>query len=90
MKIIGVSPDDAESHRRFREKYGLRLDLLCDPDHHVLEAYGAWGERPDRGPGVIRSTFLVDPSGRIQRTWYGVQADGHAAEVLAAPGNGPA
>ena len=84
VPVVGVSPDDAASHRAFREKHGLRFTLLSDPAHETLERYGAWGERPGRGPGVIRSTFLIDADGRIARAWYGVKADGHATEVLAA------
>jgi peroxiredoxin Q/BCP len=85
--VVGVSPDSAESHRRFRTKYGLRLRLLTDTDHAVMEAYGAWGEKTLYGRksvGVIRSTFLVSPEGLIEHAWYHVRADGHAAKVLAA------
>jgi peroxiredoxin Q/BCP len=85
--VLGISPDGAESHRRFRDKHGLRLRLLTDADHSVMEAYGAWGEKTLYGRksvGVIRSTFLVSPEGRVERAWYHVRADGHAAKVLAA------
>jgi peroxiredoxin Q/BCP len=84
VPVVGVSRDDAASHRAFRAKYGLRFPLASDPDRRVHEAYGAWGERPGRGEGVIRSTFVVGPDGRVERAWYGVKADGHAAEVLGA------
>ena len=84
VPVVGVSPDGADSHQRFRSRFGLRFPLLSDPDHRTLEAYGAWGERPGRGPGVIRSTFLIDARGTVRRAWYGVKADGHASEVLAA------
>ncbi len=86
VPVVGISPDDAASHRRFQEKYGLRFPLLSDLDHGVLEAYGAWGEKKLYGRtsvGVIRSTFLVDEQGRVERAWYNVKADGHAAKVLA-------
>jgi thioredoxin-dependent peroxiredoxin len=86
VPVIGISGDDAESHRRFREKYGLRFPLLSDLDHHVMEAYGAWGEKTLYGRttvGVLRSTFLIDEEGRIERAWYNVKADGHAEKVLA-------
>ena len=82
--VIGVSPDGAESHQRFRSKFGLRFSLLSDPEKKTLEAYGAWGERPGRGVGVIRSTFLVSPAGKIEKAWYFVTPQGHAQEVLAA------
>ncbi|MGH2451085.1 MAG: peroxiredoxin [Candidatus Limnocylindria bacterium] len=84
VQVVGISPDDPASHRDFREKYGLRFPLLSDPTHGTLESYGAWGERPGRGPGVIRSTFLIGDDGTIGRAWYGVRPDGHAREVLAA------
>jgi peroxiredoxin Q/BCP len=84
--VIGISPDKPEKHRKFREKYGLDIALLCDPDHDVMEAYGAWGEKTLYGKkslGVIRSTFLIDGKGKILRAWYNVRADGHAEKVLA-------
>jgi thioredoxin-dependent peroxiredoxin len=83
---IGISRDSAESHQRFRGKYGLRFPLLTDADHAVTDAYGAWGEKHRYGKvsiGVIRSTFLIDEQGRIERAWHNVKADGHAAKVLA-------
>lgn len=82
VPVLGVSQDDAASHQAFRKKYGLQFDLLTDADRSVHQAYGAWGERPGRGEGVIRSTFLVGTDGRIKRAWYGVKPDGHALEVL--------
>ena len=85
VPVIGVSPDDANSHRRFRNKYGLAFPLLTDVDHAVMDAWGAWGEKTRYGRtsvGVLRSTFLVDEQGRIQRAWHNVKADGHAAAVL--------
>ena len=82
VPVIGVSRDDAASHQRFRKKYGLRFVLASDPDRSAHDAYGAWGDRPGRGEGVIRSTFLVGEDGVVRRAWYGVQADGHAREVL--------
>jgi peroxiredoxin Q/BCP len=84
VPVVGISPDAADSHVQFRNKYGLRFPLLSDPDHRTMAAYGAWGERPGRGEGVIRSTVLLAPDGTVQRAWYGVKADGHATEVLQA------
>jgi peroxiredoxin Q/BCP len=84
--VLGISADDGDSHRKFREKYGLRFPLLSDLDHQVMEAYGAWGEKTLYGRtsvGVIRSTFLLDEQGRVERAWYNVRADGHAEKVLA-------
>jgi thioredoxin-dependent peroxiredoxin len=84
--VLGISADDADSHRKFREKYGLRFPLLSDLDHQVMEAYDAWGEKTLYGKtmvGVLRSTFLIDEHGRVERAWYNVKADGHAEKVLA-------
>lgn len=82
--VLGVSPDDAESHRAFMAKHRLRVRLLSDPDHKVMEAYGAWGEKNMYGKktvGVIRSTVLIDPAGKVARHWAKVQAAGHAGKV---------
>ncbi len=84
--VIGISPDGAEKHRAFRAKYGLNFTLLSDPDKSVMEKYGAYGEKMMYGKkvlGVIRSTFVVSPRGTIERAFYNVRADGHAAKVLA-------
>ena len=77
-----MSPDPSDALKRFREKYELHFTFLSDPDHSVLEQYGAWGDRPGRGPGVIRSTVLIGLEGTVQDAWYRVTADGHAASVL--------
>ncbi len=85
VPVLGISADSAASHVKFRAKYGLNFPLLSDTGRKVMEAYGAYGEKMMYGKpvtGVIRSTFLVDESGRIGRAWYGVKADGHAAKVL--------
>jgi peroxiredoxin Q/BCP len=85
VPVIGISPDDAASHQRFRNKYGLRFPLLTDADHTVMDAWGAWGEKTSYGRksvGVLRSTFLLDEDGRVERAWHNVKADGHAASVL--------
>ena len=87
VTVLGVSPNSAESHQKFRKKYGLKFDLLVDPDKKVMEKYGAYGEKMMYGKkvvGVIRSTFIIGPTGKIEQTWYSVKADGHAAKVLAA------
>ena len=83
VPVVGVSPDDEGSHQKFRSKYGLRFTLLSDPERGVLEAYGAWGDRPGKEPGVIRSTFLVGEDGVVRKAWHAVRPDGHAQEVLA-------
>jgi len=84
VPVLGVSRDDAAAHQAFRKKYGLRVRLLSDADRKAHDAYGAWGERPGRGEGVIRSTFLIGSDGRVEKAWYSVKPDGHALEVLSA------
>ena len=91
VEVIGISADDADSHRRFRARYGLGFTLLTDAGHQVATRYGAYGEKMLYGRptiGVIRSTFLLDEEGRVERAWYGVRTDGHAARVLTEVGGG--
>src|SRR5579862_1764020 len=83
--VWGISPDGADSHRRFREKYGLPFTLLSDEDHAVATAYGAWTLKQNYGReymGIQRSSFLVDPDGKVAYAWPKVKADGHAADVF--------
>jgi peroxiredoxin Q/BCP len=85
--VWGVSPQGAASKRAFREKFELPFMLLADEGHHAADLYGAWGEKLNYGRrymGIIRSTFLIAPDGRIARVWPKVKAAGHAAEVLEA------
>ncbi|MBO0684312.1 MAG: thioredoxin-dependent thiol peroxidase, partial [Candidatus Dormibacteraeota bacterium] len=85
VDVVGISADDAESHRRFRGKYGLQFKLLSDADHRVADSYGAYGDMTFAGKtftGILRSTFLVDEEGRIQQAWYEVKPDGHPAAIL--------
>jgi peroxiredoxin Q/BCP len=82
--VLGCSADSPEKHRAFIAKHGLAVRLLSDRDHKVMEAYGAWGEKSMYGRttmGVIRSTVLIDPDGRVAHHWPKVKAAGHAAEV---------
>ena len=85
--VWGISPQGTASKRKFREKFGLPFLLLADTDHAVADAYGSWVEKQNYGKtywGVARRTFLVDPQGRIAKTWEKVKPEGHAADVLAA------
>lgn len=86
--ILGVSPDDGESHARFRDRYSLPFTLLCDPDKKVMSQYGAWGEKTMYGKkvtGVIRSTVWVGPDGKVKKHWKRVsRAADHPAQVLEA------
>jgi len=86
-RVWGVSPQGASSKRAFREKFGLPYTLLADEEHAAAEAYGSWVEKHNYGKtywGTARTTFLIDPDGRIAHVWPKVKAEGHAAEVLAA------
>ncbi len=86
-QVIGISPDAPERLERFREKEKLKHVLLSDPDHKVAEKYGAWGEKKLYGrvyEGIIRSTVLIDPDGKVRQTWPKVRVKGHAEAVLAA------
>lgn len=84
--VLGVSPDDAESHRRFSRKYKLPFTLLSDPNKKVMEKYGAWGEKMMYGKktiGVIRSTVLIGPDGKVKKHWKRVaKAADHPEKVL--------
>jgi len=87
--VLGVSPDGPASHQKFRKKYELPFTLLADEDHAVAEAYGAWGEKSMYGRkyfGVLRTTYIIDPAGKIAHVFEKVKPRGHAAEVLAAIG----
>jgi peroxiredoxin Q/BCP len=84
LDIIGVSPDEPDKLLKFREKESLGITLVSDPDKSVLKAYGAYGPKKLYGKevvGVIRSTFIVDPEGRIEQASYNVKATGHVAKL---------
>jgi len=86
-EVIGISPDSAKSHAKFRDKYELQVTLLSDEQKSAIEAYGVWVEKKMYGKaymGVERSTFLVGPDGAIVQAWKGVKVPGHAAAVLEA------
>jgi peroxiredoxin Q/BCP len=86
-EIIGISPDSAASHERFRSKHNLSVVLAADEQKMAAAAYAVWVEKSMYGKkymGVERSTFLIDKSGRIAKSWRKVKVPGHAAEVLAA------
>ena len=82
--ILGISPDDAKSHRKFKTKFELPYTLLVDEGHAVAERYGVWKEKSMYGRtymGVERTTFLIDRAGRIARVFEKVKPEGHAEEV---------
>src|SRR5579859_1932696 len=84
VTVLGISPDKPQKLAKFRDTEGLNFPLLSDPGHKVHEAYGAWGEKKLYGKttvGVIRSTFVVGPDGKIARPYYNVKATGHVARL---------
>jgi peroxiredoxin Q/BCP len=86
IAVLGISPDQPAKLAKFRDKESLTFPLLSDPDHAVLGAYGAYGEKKLYGKtvvGVIRSTFVIDPDGKVAVAMYGVKATGHVARLLA-------
>jgi peroxiredoxin Q/BCP len=86
VRVLGVSPDDAKRHAKFKEKYGLTFTLLSDTEKKLIEAYGVWIKKLNYGReymGVQRSTFVVDKSGKIVKAWHGVRVPGHVEAVLA-------
>jgi peroxiredoxin Q/BCP len=87
VEVIGLSPDGVASHQKFRKKYDLAVQLAADEDKAVATAYGVWVEKSMYGRkymGVERSTFLIDKSGRIAKSWRKVKVPGHAQDVLSA------
>jgi peroxiredoxin Q/BCP len=85
VAVLGISPDSPAKLAKFREKESLTFPLLSDPDHGVLAAYGAWGEKTLYGKkvtGVIRSTVVIDAAGQVERAFYNVKATGHVAKLL--------
>jgi peroxiredoxin Q/BCP len=83
--ILGVSPDSVESHRKFKAKYNLPFSLLSDAGHAVALAYGGWGPKKMYGreyEGILRTTVVIDPEGRIARVFPKVKVNDHADEVL--------
>ena len=84
--VIGISGDDVKSHRKFKDKYDLPFYLLADPEHEVIEKYGAWVEKSMYGKkymGTQRSTYVIDEEGNIMKVFPKVKPAEHAAEVLA-------
>jgi peroxiredoxin Q/BCP len=82
--VIGISPDPPEKLAKFRDRDALTFPLVSDPDKAVLTAYGAWGEKKNYGrtvTGVIRSTFVIDEQGKVDRALYNVKATGHVAKL---------
>jgi peroxiredoxin Q/BCP len=85
--ILGASADSVKAQAGFKEKLKLNFPLLSDPEHKMIEAYGAWRMKKFMGRsfmGIARSSFLIGPDGKTEEIWDSVKAKGHAAEVLTA------
>lgn len=83
--VLGVSKDSCESHQAFIDKYGLKVDLLADTSGKLCEAYDVWQEKEKDGVkkmGIVRSTFVIDKTGKLIEAMYGVTAEGHAQKIL--------
>lgn len=87
MEVIGVSPDDVESHKKFEEKHELPFTLIADPDKKIIEKYGVWGEKNMYGKksmGLLRTTFLIDEKGVIYKIFKKPKTAIHSEEILKA------
>lgn len=87
IKVVGISPDKFEKHKKFELKYGLPFDLLSDPEHKIIDKFGVWGEKQLYGRkymGLHRTSFLVDPKGTVRKVFLKPKSKQHAEEILAA------
>ena len=85
FEIVGVSADDAKSHKKFADKYDLNFTLLADTDKKVIEAYGVWGEKSMYGKkymGIIRTTFVINEKGKIEKIFDKVDTKNHSVQIL--------
>jgi peroxiredoxin Q/BCP len=85
FEVVGVSPDSVESHQKFRDKYGLKFNLIADTEKKILQAYGAWGEKSMYGKkymGVLRSTFVIDENGVVQEVFEKVKTKDHTNQIF--------
>ena len=83
--VLGVSPDDEKSHKKFEKKFGLQFLLLADPQHAIIDKYGVWGEKQLFGRdylGLHRTTFLIDKEGFIRKIFLKPQNKDHAEEII--------
>jgi peroxiredoxin len=84
-EVLGVSKDSCVSHGAFRDSYGINVRLLADPEGEVCEAYDVWREKEAHGEkrmGIVRSTFIIDKSGKVRHALYDIKPKGHAAQIL--------
>ena len=91
VTVIGVSPDDVQSHQKFKEKFDLPFILLADPDHKIIDKFGVWGMKKLYGReymGLYRTTFVIDEKGIIKKIFLRPRNKAHAEEIIAAIGKG--
>ena len=81
-QVVGISKDDADSHRKFKAKHQLNFTLLSDPEGTTIQTYGAWGKKMFGREGILRKTFIIDPRGNIQKTYGRVTSMGHGEQIL--------
>ncbi len=81
-QVVGISKDDEDSHRKFQAKHKLNFTLLSDSTGNTIEAYGAWGKKMFGNEGILRKTFIIDPSGNIVKTYGRVTPLGHGEQVV--------
>ena len=81
-QVIGISKDDTDSHRKFKAKHKLNFTLLSDPEGKTIEAYGAWGKKMFGKEGILRKTFIINPSGEIVKTYGRVTPLGHGEQII--------
>lgn len=82
-EVVGISRDDASSHEKFKAKHSLNFTLLSDPEHKVMDTYGAWGKKMFGQEGVLRKTFIINPEGMVVKVYGRVTPLGHGEQVLA-------
>ena len=82
-QVVGISKDDTDSHRKFKAKHQLNFTLLSDPDGTTIEAYGAWGKKMFGREGILRKTFVINPMGKIVKTYARVTPLGHGDQIIA-------
>jgi thioredoxin-dependent peroxiredoxin len=80
-EVIGISRDDASSHEKFKANHALNFTLLTDPDHKTMDAYGAWGKKMFGQEGVLRKTFIIDPTGNVVKAYGRVTPVGHGEQI---------
>lgn len=81
-EVIGVSKDDAAAHEKFKAKHSLNFTLLSDPEGKAIDSYGAWGKKMFGKEGILRKTFIIDPSGTVRKVYGRVTPLGHGEQVV--------